>query len=305
NIYKNGVAGPNFKDYIATVSSSKNSVKITATTEDPGATVKINDVVVQSGVPSAPIALRGGANTINTVVTAADGVTIKTYSIVITRKASSNAVLSSLVLDPNIYKVGVSGPNYRDYTASVSNVRSYVDVYATPQDAEATVKINGSDLMPGRSVPVQLSVGSNTITTEVTAADGATKKIYSIVITRAASTIPPPPALAMNSIIASEEQSKITSPEVIVSKAVSANGDGINDVLLISGIESYFDNTLQVINSKGALVNTITGYDNVSNAFDGRNKGGVAQPAGTYFYTLQYKDGQVLKTKSGYFILKY
>ncbi|RYE19335.1 MAG: cadherin-like beta sandwich domain-containing protein, partial [Sphingobacteriales bacterium] len=187
NIYKIGVTGTNYRDYTATVSSDKNSVKVTATTEDTGATVKINDVALQSGVASAPIALRIGTNTITTVVKAADGVTTKTYSIVITRKAGSNALLSSLVLDPNIYKVGVAGSNYRDYTASVSNKRSAVDVYATPQDPEASVRVNGSDMMPGRSVPVQLVVGPNTINTEVTAADG-TKKIYSIVITREPTT---------------------------------------------------------------------------------------------------------------------
>ncbi|RYE21753.1 MAG: hypothetical protein EOP51_14850, partial [Sphingobacteriales bacterium] len=305
NIYKTSVAGANYKDYTATVSSTTRAIKVTATTQDPGATVKINDVVVVSGVASAPIPLIVGTNTITTAVTAADGVTTKTYSIVITRKASSNALLSSLVLDPNIYKVGVSGLNYRDYTASVSNKISSIKITATTQDPEAMVKINTLVVSSGvASDAIPLEVGVNTINTEVTASDG-TIKVYSVVITRAGTTTTPPPALVMNAIVTPEQQQRTTATEVTVSKAVSANGDGINDVLEITGIELFPDNTLQVMNSKGTLVTTITGYNNRSNAFDGRNKGGAQQPAGTYFYMLQYKDGKENKTKSGYFILKY
>ncbi|RYE15654.1 MAG: cadherin-like beta sandwich domain-containing protein, partial [Sphingobacteriales bacterium] len=185
NIYKTAATGTNYKDYTASVSNTTSSIKLTATTQDPNATVKINDVAVVSGVASEPVRLRSGANTINAVVTAADGVTIKTYSIIVTRKAGTNALLDVLVLDPNIYKTTVAGTNYRDYTASVSNATSAVTVTATTQDAEATLKINGDVIVSGTPVAIPLVAGvATTINTEVTAADGTTIKTYSIVITR-------------------------------------------------------------------------------------------------------------------------
>ncbi|RYE19656.1 MAG: hypothetical protein EOP51_19455 [Sphingobacteriales bacterium] len=303
NIYKIGVTGSNYKNYTATVANTTSSVKIIAIPEDPNATVRVNEVVVASGVASVPVALGVGTTTINTVVTAADGVTIKTYSVIITRKAGSNALLSSLVLDPNIYKVGVTGANYRDYTASVANKTSSVKVTATTQDPLATVKINDVDVVSGVPLSVSLDMAITPINTVVTAADGTTIKTYSIVITRAGvNSARPSENLA---IVTPVDNQEIASTEVTVSKAVSANGDGTNDMLEITGIESYPDNTLQIINSKGVSVTTFTNYDNRSNAFDGRNKNGALQPAGTYFYMLQYKDGKESKTKSGYFILKY
>ncbi|RYZ96032.1 MAG: hypothetical protein EOP47_24660, partial [Sphingobacteriaceae bacterium] len=305
NIYKTAVTGTNFRDYAATVANDKTSVKVTAITQDPDATVKINDIPVTSGVQSASIPLKSGANTINTVVTASDGSTTKTYSIVIYRQPGTNALLTSFVLDPNIYKKGVAGANYRDYTASVSNAINSIKVTATTQDPEATIRINDVVVLSGvASAPIALDAGrATTINTVVTASDGTNTKTYSVVITRAGISARPGPET--NSIFTSEQVSKTISPEVIVSKAVSANGDGINDILEITGIESYPDNSLQIINSKGVQVTAIANYDNHSNAFNGRNNNGTLQPAGTYFYLLQYKYGNASITKSGYFILKY
>jgi gliding motility-associated-like protein len=91
-----------------------------------------------------------------------------------------------------------------------------------------------------------------------------------------------------------------------VKQGISPNGDGINDVLVIDNIEKYPNNTLQVMNRSGQLVYQVKGYDNRSKVFDGQsNINGKLQPAGTYFYSLEYKDGSETKRKTGYIVLRY
>jgi Bacterial Ig-like domain (group 3)/Cadherin-like beta sandwich domain/Domain of unknown function (DUF5122) beta-propeller len=63
------------------------SMTITPTLEDPAASVKVNGATVASGTHSAAISLAVGANPINAVVTAQDGVTTKTYALAVTRAA--------------------------------------------------------------------------------------------------------------------------------------------------------------------------------------------------------------------------
>jgi gliding motility-associated-like protein len=91
-----------------------------------------------------------------------------------------------------------------------------------------------------------------------------------------------------------------------VNPAVSPNGDGINDVLTITNIDKYPTNKLALINQNGAKIFETWGYDNVNHTFDGHsNINGKLQQPGTYFYMLQYSDNGVVKSTSGYIVLKY
>jgi hypothetical protein len=61
-------------------------------------------------------------------------------------------------------------------------------VTPTANESHATIKVNGATVVSGSaSGSISLSVGSNTITTVVTALDGTTKKTYTVVVTRASS----------------------------------------------------------------------------------------------------------------------
>ncbi|MCB1211679.1 MAG: cadherin-like beta sandwich domain-containing protein, partial [Verrucomicrobiales bacterium] len=75
--------------YTSTVPYATSSVTVTPTTADAFATVKVNGSTVVSGNASASIPLIAGDNTITTVVTAADGTTTQTYTVVITRSPPS------------------------------------------------------------------------------------------------------------------------------------------------------------------------------------------------------------------------
>jgi gliding motility-associated-like protein len=91
----------------------------------------------------------------------------------------------------------------------------------------------------------------------------------------------------------------------VVHKAVSPNGDGVNDVLVIDGVRNYPDNKLIVMDKNGANISEITGYDNAGKAFDGHaSKTKAMQKNGTYFYVFEYNDNGEVKHIAGYFLLK-
>ncbi len=67
--------------YSVTVPSGTTSINVTPTVAQGNATVKINGVTVASGSASSSIAIGSGTTVINAVVTAQDGVTLKTYTL--------------------------------------------------------------------------------------------------------------------------------------------------------------------------------------------------------------------------------
>jgi hypothetical protein len=78
--------------YTATVASATDSITVTPYTFDAQSTVTVNGATVASGAASSAIALSGGANTISIVVTAGDGSTSKTYTVMVTRDISTYTV---------------------------------------------------------------------------------------------------------------------------------------------------------------------------------------------------------------------
>ena len=76
--------------YTASAANSTSSLTVTASVYT-GAAVKINGADASSGVPSAELPLNVGANTITVEVTAQDGITQKTYTILVTRQAGNRS----------------------------------------------------------------------------------------------------------------------------------------------------------------------------------------------------------------------
>ena len=89
---RSGTLSPGFatatNSYTASVTNATASIKVTPTAAVTGATIKVNGTAVASGVASAAITLAVGSNTITTVVTAQDGVTTDSYTLVVTRTAA-------------------------------------------------------------------------------------------------------------------------------------------------------------------------------------------------------------------------
>ncbi len=160
----------NTLNYTLNVPNGQTSVMVAATGSDSKATVAVagdSNLVV-------------GDNTITVTVTAEDGETTKVYTIIVKRGTvglSSNAELSDLKVDGTT--INGFNANTLNYTLNVPNGQTSVMVAATGSDSKATVAVAGGN---------SLIVGDNALTVTVTAEDGATKKVYTIIVHRAAAS---------------------------------------------------------------------------------------------------------------------
>jgi alpha-tubulin suppressor-like RCC1 family protein len=183
--------------YTASVTNATSSITVTLTKQETNATIEVrvnggSYASVTSGSPSGSLALNVGTNTIDTRVTADDGVTQKTYTVTITRAAapSNNADLSALTINSGTL-APVFSSSTTSYTASVANATSTVTVTPTRAEANATIEVrinSGSYASVTSGSPsgsLALNVGTNTIDVKVTAQDGTTIKTYTITVTRA------------------------------------------------------------------------------------------------------------------------
>ena len=133
---------------------------------------------------SGAIALKAGANTITTLVTAQDGTTTKTYTLVITRVASANADLADLSLSTGILDPIFDSGTF-NYTSYVDNHINSINIRPRTGDVGASVKVNGIQLASGSaSGNIAISPGTNMISIAITSGDGSTSKSYSIKIIR-------------------------------------------------------------------------------------------------------------------------
>ncbi|QCE41035.1 gliding motility-associated C-terminal domain-containing protein [Psychroserpens sp. NJDZ02] len=84
------------------------------------------------------------------------------------------------------------------------------------------------------------------------------------------------------------------SDGLVVFDIMTPDGDGNNDVFVISGIQQYPENTLKIYNRWGVKVYDVDGYGQGNNFFRGFSEGRVTVkkddklPVGTYYYVLTY-----------------
>lgn len=70
----------------------------------------------------------------------------------------------------------------------------------------------------------------------------------------------------------------------------SPNGDGMNDMFMIEGLEQFENNTLSIYDRRGI---TIYEKKNYKNRWNGKWRGNDL-PDGTYFYVLRYQGGKIM-----------
>lgn len=165
-------------EYDVEVSNSTSKITVYANRLDPNASVSGDGAVIE---------LKEGLNTVRVTVTAEDGVTKKTYTMNITRLTAeednpddeSETRLKNLGIRPTEYDFSGFKRDTTSYTVEVPNELAEVEVYAEAVNPNAKITGTGK---------VTLQEGENTVKVEVTAPDGKTKKTYTLVITRTATT---------------------------------------------------------------------------------------------------------------------
>ena len=125
-------------------------------------------------------------------MTAQDGVTKKTYTLIVGR-GSNDAYLSNLKVTTATLSPAFAFKTLA-YTADVPNTTSSVTVTPSLVDATASsLTVNGITVAnKAASGAIALAAGPNTINVVIIAQDGVTTQTYVITINRAPSTQSPP-----------------------------------------------------------------------------------------------------------------
>ncbi len=140
---------PAITAYTVPVPNAVDSITLTATPLDSAATVKVNGATVSAGVPSNSLPLSVGNNVITTVVTAADGTTTKTYTLVVARASSAQITTSpaqiganrTILLKGTVIPNGVATVHFEYGVANTSENLTAPQVFQgnVPQNLVATL----------------------------------------------------------------------------------------------------------------------------------------------------------------------
>ncbi|MEO7215111.1 cadherin-like beta sandwich domain-containing protein [Mucilaginibacter sp.] len=164
--------------WATSVSSSVNSVRLTIATIN-AATIKINGVITAQNTASAPITLTGATTTIPVELTLADGVTKRLLTVTVNKAGSNDTGISYMAISPGkLTRVATTDT----WTTEVSSNLASVELAFGTKDP-ATIKVNGvATAQSTLSAPVALSGATTTVPVEITAEDGITKRVVTILV---------------------------------------------------------------------------------------------------------------------------
>ena len=177
--------------YEVSVAHDVEQTTVTATATDDGASyaVKLGEETDEDGT----VELAVGSNVVSIEVTAEDGETTRTYTVTVNRAdppvLSTDATLSSLELSdvPFTFESDTTS-----YEVSVAHDVEQTTVTATANDEGASYVLRLGE-ETDEDGTVELSVGSNVVSVEVTAEDGQRTKTYAVTVTRAEAPPAPEP----------------------------------------------------------------------------------------------------------------
>ncbi|HGG60679.1 MAG TPA: hypothetical protein ENK26_12330 [Gammaproteobacteria bacterium] len=193
---------PDIRHYQSELDEDAETVRITPFAQNAKAVIRINGKIARESLPSAPIALNPGKNTVTIEVVSSDGANRSEYRVDVYRgkippddviggnddgqpgsPGTGDASLSALaILETRLDQTFQS--SQRDYTASVGPLVDSVRIVATA-GAGATLAINGVGAASGvASEPIPLKDGANQIEIVVSSADNKTSDRYTIEVLR-------------------------------------------------------------------------------------------------------------------------
>ncbi|WP_202080476.1 cadherin-like beta sandwich domain-containing protein [Caldalkalibacillus salinus] len=177
---------PEVVTYDVYVEHDTDQIRITATAVDHDARLTVNEEEVHNGIPSAPIPLMVGDNTIEVQSVAPDGVTLKTYTLNVQRAVPPSDVsnLTGLRLSHGTLEPDFSPERYM-YDVEVAYNVTDLTVTAEVYDPKALLTVNEERVESGQATsPISLDTGENNITITVTAEDGIIQQQYMITVVR-------------------------------------------------------------------------------------------------------------------------
>ena len=268
--------------YTAQVANSVSQTTVTPTVNHSGASyvIKLGGVAVADGV----IELGVGSNVITVEVTAEDDSTSRTYTVTVARAAppSTDATLSALTLSGVDF--GTFASDTTSYTAQVANSVSQTTVTPTVNHSGASYVIKLGGVADADGV-IELGVGSNVITIEVTAEDRQTTRTYTVTVTRATSGDGPPTppqassdaslsGLTLSGVDFGTFASETTSYTAQVANSVSqttvtptVNHSGASYVIKLGGVEDADGEISLEVGSNGITIEVTAEDDSTSRTY--------------------------------------
>lgn len=86
---------------------------------------------------------------------------------------------------------------------------------------------------------------------------------------------------------------------LVISKVLTPDGDGINDIWKIENIEQY-NSRVRIVDRWGGLIYESENYNNSSVCWDGAARSGSRAPTGTYFYVMKVERAGVTEEYKGF-----
>jgi len=176
---------PAVTEYTVAVPSSTSEITLDITFDDT-ALITINGETLSPDGTTKLIQLSMGENKIIIVVTTEDSETSLTYTITVQR-GLQDADLAGISLSEGILSP-VFDPAVLSYSATVPEAVTAAAVTPISSSSYSAITVNSVEVTSGTaSQSIDLVMGINTITIQVTADDGTTIKAYTISLLRASS----------------------------------------------------------------------------------------------------------------------
>ncbi|WP_177195003.1 fibronectin type III domain-containing protein [Parapedobacter indicus] len=222
-------------------------------------------------------------------------------------EASSQATSASA---PGTYPIGIEGGISGNYlfryhvgTLAITKAHQVINFNVPHKEINRAIGSVSLDVGATSGLPVTLDV-DNTLAATLTGTVLNVHRLGTVQITATqtgdSNYLPADPVTVTVRIV------DPSAPlPVRVHQAVSPNGDGINEWLIIEGIRDYPENRVTIINRNGTVLWEANGYDNANVMFRGISTGQMKLPAGTYFYLVEIKNGGKWVYEKGYFVLRY
>ncbi len=173
--------------YTARIGATVQHVQIAPLAASPQATVTVNGTVVPGGQASSFITVAED-DTIRVRVSTPGTSETRTYLLVVSRGASSNAWLAALLSSSGALTPAFH-PDTAAYTDSVGEALTALHITPTAFDSNATIMVDGDTVQSGARVgPLALVGGDNTFGITVVAEDGVTSRQYTLAVYRAYGT---------------------------------------------------------------------------------------------------------------------